>query len=67
MDEKLKLTTVKVIDELYLDFKVINVPSGFTLQKLVNRCIYLFIHDIKFRGKIMSDTSVKDTYSQSNF
>ena len=47
-----KLTSVKIISELYSKFKVEAMKKEFTLQKLVNRSIDLYIKDDDFRNKI---------------
>ena len=47
-----KLTSVKIISELYNKFKVEAMKNEFTLQKLVNRSIDLYVEDDDFRNKI---------------
>ena len=47
-----KITTVKVLTDLYNDFKRLNIESGFSLQKLVNRSMYLYVNEDGFKGKI---------------
>ena len=47
-----KLTSVKIISELYSKFKVEAMKKEFTLQKLVNRSIDLYVEDDDFRNKI---------------
>ena len=47
-----KLTSVKIISELYSKFKVEAMKNEFTLQKLVNRSIDLYVEDDDFRNKI---------------
>ena len=47
-----KITTVKVISDLYNDFKRLNIDSGFSLQKLVNRSMFLYVNDDKFQNTI---------------
>ena len=47
-----KITTVKVLSELYNDFKRLNIDTGFSLQKLVNRSMFLYVNDGKFQNKI---------------
>ena len=51
-DTKVKLTSVKVIQSLYNDFRVKTVNSSMNLQKLVNRSILLYIEDEEFRKKV---------------
>ena len=48
-----KLTSVKVIDELYKKFREKSIRDDFSLQKLVNRSIDLFVYDEEFAKKIM--------------
>ena len=47
-----KLTSVKILTELYNKFKIEAMKKEFTLQKLVNRSIDLYIADDDFRNKI---------------
>ncbi len=47
-----KLTSVKIISELYNKFKIEAMKKEFTLQKLVNRSIDLYVEDGDFRNKI---------------
>ena len=41
-NSNLKLTSVKIVDHLFEDFKVSSIRHKFNLQKLVNRTIHLF-------------------------
>ena len=47
-----KITTVKVLSDLYNDFKRLNIESGFSLQKLVNRSMFLYVNEEKFKTTI---------------
>ena len=47
-----KITTVNVLTEIYNDFKRLNIESGFSLQKLVNRSMFLYVNDDKFQNTI---------------
>ena len=47
-----KLTSVKIISELYSKFKIEAMKKEFTLQKLVNRSIDFYVKDEDFRNKI---------------
>ena len=47
-NKETKLTSVKIIDDLYKNFKSKVVQNGFNLQKLVNRSIYLYNQDEYF-------------------
>ena len=51
MDE-VKLTSVKVINELYKKFKNKTIDDEFSLQKLVNRSIDQYIHDNAIQEQI---------------
>ena len=55
IDKKLKLTSVKVLPEYYIDFKLDSENTGITLQKLVNRSIYLYQTNSDFK-KLISET-----------
>ena len=49
-----KLTSVKLLKELYKKFKSSTLDDEFTLQKLVNRSMDLYVLDNKYREKIQS-------------
>ncbi len=49
---KTQLTSVKVNEELFDDFKVECVRRKFSLSKLVNRAIDLYLKDEEFRRTI---------------
>ena len=49
-----KLTSVKVIDELYKKFREKSIVDDFTLQKLVNRSLDLFVYDEEFAMKVLN-------------
>ena len=49
-----KLTSVKVLTDLYKKFKGLSIQEEFTLQKLVNRSMDLYVLDDKYRKKIQS-------------
>ena len=53
-----KLTSVKIIDDLYKSFKSKVVENGFNLQKLVNRSIYLYNKDSEFESIIHKEESL---------
>jgi hypothetical protein len=50
--KKTKLTSIKILDGLYQDFKIAIVNSSMTFQKLANRSIYLYLNDNDFREKL---------------
>jgi hypothetical protein len=47
-----KLTSVKVLKDLYEKFRVDTINSEMTLQKLTNRCIHLYLNNEEFRDTI---------------
>ena len=55
-----KLTSVKVLSNLYKQFKIRSLNEDFTLQKLVNRSIHRFLtdEDYKFNIKHHQDLRV---------
>ena len=62
--EETKLTTVKIIKNLYSNFKRISFDSNITLQKLVNRSVDKYIEDEKFRNEINNYTELEPSGSQ---
>jgi hypothetical protein len=58
MAVKQTLTSVKVNEELFQEFKVSCVRHKFSLQKLVDRSIYLYLKDIEYQ-KQMHNTDIK--------
>ena len=59
----LKLTSVKLLDNLYKKFKVSNLDDNFTLQKLVNRSMDLYLLDDKFKIQIHEWKNLKPSVS----
>ncbi len=53
-----KLTSVKILNELYKNFKSKVVEDEFTLQKLVNRSMHLYICDKDFKKQIQTCTKL---------
>ena len=58
MDNK-KLTSVKVDTDLFQEFKEQCVRDKFSLQKLVDRAIFLYITDKDFKKKIEAQVNIK--------
>lgn len=52
--ENTKLTTVKILKDVYSSFKKVSFDSDVTLQKLVNRTVERYVKDEDFR-KEMND------------
>ena len=46
------ITSVKIPDELYEDFKVTSVKTKINLQDIVERSIFMYLTDSKFRQTI---------------
>lgn len=59
-----KLTTVKIVKELYSRFKRISFDSNITLQKLVNRSVHKYIEDETFRNEINNYNHLHESGSQ---
>ena len=51
-NKNLKLTSVKIVDHLFEDFKVSSIRYKFNLQKLANRAVHLYLTDEDFRRRI---------------
>jgi len=60
-----KLTSVKILENLYERFKLNTVNTKMTLQKLTNRSVDRFLTDEKYREEI--ETYDNLTISGSNF
>jgi hypothetical protein len=58
MNDK-KLTSVKVEQELLQEFKQECVRYKFSLQKLVDRTIYLYLTEEEFKQKLHNQTNIK--------
>ena len=52
--DKMKLTSVKILESLYNKFKLVTVNTKMSLQKITNRSVYLYLNDDKFKEKINS-------------
>ena len=50
--EKSKLTSVKILEDLYKRFKQTTVNTRMTLQKLTNRSINLYLTDEQFKDNL---------------
>ena len=47
-----KLTTVKILTDVYSKFKKYSFDSSLTLQKLVNRSLNKYVEDEDYRKEI---------------
>ena len=61
---KAKLTSVKILEDLYKRFKQTTVNTKMTLQKLTNRSIDLYLTDIQYKDKLETHDDL--TVSGSN-
>ena len=59
-----RLTTVKIVKDVYSKFKRISFDSNITLQKLVNRSVNKYIEDENFRNEINNYTELQTSGSQ---
>jgi len=59
-----KLTTVKIIKDVYSKFKQISFDSNITLQKLVNRSLNKYVQDIEFQSEINTYEELQSSGSQ---
>ena len=50
--DKSKLTSVKILEDLYKRFKATTVNTKMTLQKLTNRSINLYLTDEQYKNNI---------------
>ena len=61
---KSKLTSVKILEDLYKRFKSTTVNTKMTLQKLTNRSIDLYLTDDNYKNKLETHDNL--TISGSN-
>ena len=59
-----KLTSVKILEDLYKRFKSTTVNTKMTLQKLTNRSIDLYLTDETYKNKLENHDNL--THSGSN-
>jgi hypothetical protein len=52
-------TSIHIFRDKYILFKEAGITSGMTLQKLVNRCVYLYTNDPDFKEKINSTNDLQ--------
>ena len=64
---EVKLTSVKVISELYNKFKNETIENEFSLQKLVNRTLDKFVHDEEYRKKILEHENLHQSGSKFKY
>jgi len=59
MNTNKKLTSVKVEQDLFQEFKEECIKYKFTLQKLVDRSIFLYLTDVDFKSRLHNQTNIK--------
>lgn len=59
-----KLTTVKIVKDIYSSFKRISFDSNITLQKLVNRSVHKYINEEDYRNEINTYEELQVSGSQ---
>ena len=59
-----KLTSVKILKDLYKKFKYNALSDEFTLQKLVNRSMDLYLIDENFKTQIKEWKNLKPSGSR---
>jgi hypothetical protein len=62
--ENSKLTTVKIINDIYSKFKKTAIDTNTTLQRVVNRSLYKYAEDTSFRDTIDNEESLLVSGSQ---
>tara|TARA_B100000809_G_scaffold100387_1_gene98894 strand:- start:261 stop:458 length:198 start_codon:yes stop_codon:yes gene_type:complete len=65
MKDETKITSVRIISELYKKFRGVALNEEFTLQKLVNRSIDRYMKDEKYKKSIVEYEELQ--ISGSNF
>ena len=65
MKEKTKITSVKILFDLYKEFKLTALSEEFTLQKLVNRSMDKYLKDEDYKKSIVEYKALQ--ISGSNF
>jgi hypothetical protein len=63
-DEK-QLTSVKVDPELFEEFKVFTIRTKFSLQKLVDRSMFLYLKNENFRNQLHNTINTQLSGSQT--
>jgi len=64
MGNKMQLTSVKVPEDLFEQFKIACVKYKFSVQKLTERCMFLYLTNEEFRKQIhnqLDTTLIQET------
>ena len=62
-NKNVKLTSVKILEDLYNNFKKETVVSNFNLQKLVNRSVYKYVADDNYRDALHTEDALLNSGS----
>jgi hypothetical protein len=54
-----KLTSVKITQPLFDNFKMAALQDGFSFNKLADRAVYLYLTDKDFRERILNQNNIK--------
>jgi hypothetical protein len=57
-----QLTSIKLLSDIYSDFRSESKIQSITLQKLVNRSMWLYNNDSSFRDQIKDTKTLKENY-----
>jgi hypothetical protein len=57
-----RLTSIKLLSDIYSDFRSESKIQNITLQKLVNRSMWLYNNDSAFRDQIKDTKTLKENY-----
>lgn len=58
------VTTVKLNQELYNQFKELNIRGRISFQDFVNKCLERYLNDTKFQTEISESVCQKLSYNQ---
>ena len=59
-----KLTSIKLLTDVYKKFRTESKIQNMTLQKLVNRSMWLFLNDVNFKEKISQTNDLSQNYKK---
>ena len=65
MKDETKITSVRIISELYKKFRGVALNEEFTLQKLLNRSMDRYLRDVDYKKSIVEYDNLQ--VSGSNF
>lgn len=54
-----KLTSVKITQPLFDEFKMACLQDNFSFKKLADRAIYLYLTDEEFKKKVHKQNNIK--------